>query len=72
MGQLEIAGPTGDGMRAMFDASAAKRVGTPEDIANATEFVLDPRSSFITGTGLLVDGGLIAVLKSGKLALPSR
>jgi NAD(P)-dependent dehydrogenase (short-subunit alcohol dehydrogenase family) len=70
MGQLELAGPTGDGMRAMLDASAVKRLGTPEDIANATEFLLDPRSSFITGTDLLVDGGVIAALKSGRLALP--
>jgi NAD(P)-dependent dehydrogenase (short-subunit alcohol dehydrogenase family) len=69
MGQLELAGPTGAGMRAMLDASAVKRVGTPEDIANATEFLLDPRSSFITGTDLLVDGGVIAALKSGRLSL---
>jgi NAD(P)-dependent dehydrogenase (short-subunit alcohol dehydrogenase family) len=69
MGQLELAGPTGDGMRAMLDASAVKRLGTPEDMANAAEFLLDPRSSFITGTDLLVDGGVIAALKSGKLSL---
>jgi NAD(P)-dependent dehydrogenase (short-subunit alcohol dehydrogenase family) len=69
MGQLELAGPTGAGMRAMLDASAVKRVGTPEDIANATEFLLDPRSSFITGTDLLVDGGVIAALMSGRLSL---
>jgi NAD(P)-dependent dehydrogenase (short-subunit alcohol dehydrogenase family) len=70
MGQLELAGPTGDGMRAMLDASAVKRLGTPEDIANAAEFLLDPRTSFITGTDLLVDGGVIAALKSGRLSLP--
>jgi NAD(P)-dependent dehydrogenase (short-subunit alcohol dehydrogenase family) len=70
MGQLELAGPTGEGMRAMLDASAAKRLGTPEDIANAAEFLLDPRSSFITGTDLLVDGGVIAALRSGRLTLP--
>jgi NAD(P)-dependent dehydrogenase (short-subunit alcohol dehydrogenase family) len=71
MGQLELAGEGGNGMRAMLDASAAKRLGTPEDIASASEFLLDPRSSFITGTDLLVDGGVIAALKSGKLALPT-
>jgi NAD(P)-dependent dehydrogenase (short-subunit alcohol dehydrogenase family) len=70
MGQLELAGPGGEGMRAMLDASAVKRLGTPEDIANASEFLLDPRSSFITGTDLLVDGGVIAALKSGRLTLP--
>jgi NAD(P)-dependent dehydrogenase (short-subunit alcohol dehydrogenase family) len=71
MGQLELAGAGGAGMRAMLDASATKRLGTPEDIASATEFLLDPRSSFITGTDLLVDGGVIAALKSGRLSLQS-
>jgi NAD(P)-dependent dehydrogenase (short-subunit alcohol dehydrogenase family) len=70
MGQLELAGAGGEGMRAMLDASAAQRLGTPEDIANATEFLLDPRSGFITGTDLLVDGGVIAALRSGLLTLP--
>lgn len=70
MGQLELAGPGGAGMRAMLDASAARRIGTPEDIATATEFLLDPRSSFITGMDLLVDGGVIAARRSGRLAIP--
>jgi NAD(P)-dependent dehydrogenase (short-subunit alcohol dehydrogenase family) len=69
MGQLELAGAGGAGMRAMLDASAARRLGTPEDIAVAAEFLLDPRSSFITGTDLLVDGGVIAALKTGRLTL---
>jgi NAD(P)-dependent dehydrogenase (short-subunit alcohol dehydrogenase family) len=70
MGQLELAGPTGGGMQAMLDASATKRLGTPEDIAHATEFLLDPGSSFITGTDLLVDGGVISALRSGRLSIP--
>lgn len=57
-------------MRAMLNASATKRLGTPEDIANAADFLLEPRSSFITGTDLLVDGGVIAALRSGRLSLP--
>ncbi|UFS58743.1 SDR family oxidoreductase [Subtercola endophyticus] len=70
MGQLELAGAGGAGMRAMLEASATKRLGTPEDIANATEFLLDPRSSFITGTDILVDGGVISALRSGLLTIP--
>lgn len=70
MGQLELAGPDGGGMRAMLGASASKRLGRPEDIANAVEFLLDPHSSFITGTDLLVDGGVIAALKHGRLSIP--
>lgn len=34
------------------------RNGKPEDIANAVSFLADDRASFITGTDLLVDGGL--------------
>lgn len=35
------------------------RLGQPEDIASAVLFLLSPRSSYITGQELLVDGGLI-------------
>lgn len=34
------------------------RNGKPEDIASAVAFLADDRASFITGTDLLVDGGL--------------
>jgi NAD(P)-dependent dehydrogenase (short-subunit alcohol dehydrogenase family) len=36
----------------------AGRVGRPEDIANAVLFLCDPKSSFITGQDLTVDGGM--------------
>ena len=63
MGQQELASPVGDGMRAMVAMSATGRLGTPEDIALATAFLLGPDASFITGTDLLVDGGVIAAVK---------
>ena len=37
-----------------------KRVGKPTDIANSAIFLLSDESSFITGTELIVDGGLRA------------
>ena len=37
------------------------RLGTKEDIANATSFLLSDTSSYITGTELIVDGGLMAL-----------
>ena len=41
------------------------RLGTPRDIANAVVMLDDPRSSYITGIDLLVDGGVShAVLKN--------
>lgn len=35
----------------------ARRLGTPEDIANTVVFVLSERASYIGGQSLLVDGG---------------
>ena len=37
-----------------------RKVGKPTDIANSTMFLLSDESSFITGTELIVDGGLRA------------
>ena len=34
-----------------------KRIGTPEEIANAVVFVSSPRASFISGASINVDGG---------------
>ena len=35
------------------------RIGQPEDIANAIEFLASKEASFITGTTLLMDGGAL-------------
>ena len=37
------------------------RLGMPDDIARATLFLLSDEASFITGTDLIVDGGLMAL-----------
>lgn len=39
------------------DSVPVKRIGTPDDIANAVEFFLDPASSYVTGQTLYVCGG---------------
>jgi NAD(P)-dependent dehydrogenase (short-subunit alcohol dehydrogenase family) len=62
MGNAELAGPNGEFMRAMIAGSPARRVGTAHDIASAVEFLVGPAASFITGTDLLVDGGVVASL----------
>lgn len=66
MGQQELASPVGDGMRAMIAMSGTGRIGTPDDIAAAAAFLLGPDATFITGTDLLVDGGVIAAVKAGN------
>lgn len=70
MGQEELAGESGAGMRVMVEGSGTGRLGTPNDIANATAFLLSDEASFITGTDLLVDGGTVAGVRSGFIALP--
>jgi NAD(P)-dependent dehydrogenase (short-subunit alcohol dehydrogenase family) len=64
MGQAELDGPFGDVMRDMIDRSGTRRIGTPEDIAAAVEFLVSPAASFVTGTDLLVDGGVVAAMRS--------
>lgn len=43
----------------MQDKSPLKRLGTPEDIANAYAFLASDDALFITGTVLSVDGGVV-------------
>ncbi|MDT5090514.1 MAG: hypothetical protein QOG47_3221 [Mycobacterium sp.] len=69
MGRLELASESGGLMRAMVDNSGLRRLGTPEDIAAAAEFLLGPSASFVTGTDLLVDGGVVGAIRTGTLDL---
>ena len=38
------------------------RVGEPEDIAGAVGWLVDPSTSYVTGTVIAVDGGQSAML----------
>ena len=60
MSRHEFAGEGGDDMRLTVASLAVPRIGTPEDIAGAIEFLCSPAASYITGTDLLVDGGATA------------
>jgi NAD(P)-dependent dehydrogenase (short-subunit alcohol dehydrogenase family) len=66
MGRAELAGPFGDVMRAMIEASGSGRLGTADDIAAVVEFLVGPGASFITGTDVLVDGGVVAAMRYAK------
>jgi len=46
-----------EGQRALVERIALKRLGTPDDIANAVLFFASPYADWVTGQVLSVDGG---------------
>lgn len=46
-------------MDILKESTPLERIGSPEDVANAVEFLASERASFITGQVLSVDGGFI-------------
>lgn len=62
MGRAELDGPSGEFMQSMVDNSGSGRMGTPDDIAAAADFLTGTQSTFVTGTDLLVDGGAVAAV----------
>ena len=59
----------GEGYQHMIDTSAAERTGTSDEIAEASAFLLGEHAGFITGTDLLIDGGVIASIRTGQYQL---
>lgn len=70
LAEQEMSGPGAAGYRAMIETSAARRVGTTDEIAAAAAYLLGPEAGFVTGSDLLIDGGVIAAMRSGRLKLP--
>lgn len=66
----ELNSEIGDIYRAMVEASPSKRMAPPDEIAVAASFLLGPDAGFITGSDLLIDGGVIAAMRAGKLPTP--
>lgn len=64
----ELTGPRGEGYRRMIDASVARRAGTPDEVANVAALLMGPDGGFITGSDILMDGGVTASYWYGELA----
>jgi len=50
----------------LLAATPLQREGTMLEIANVVEFLASDRASFISGTDILVDGGLVGTLQQQK------
>jgi len=66
----ELESEIGEIYRGMVAASPSGRMAPPDEIATAAAFLLGPDSTFVTGSDLLIDGGVIAAMRAGKLPTP--
>ena len=48
-----------EGVKRWLNSSPLKRLGTPEDVAEAVAFLISEQAKWITGTDLVVDGGVL-------------
>ena len=53
----------------MIEKSAAGCVGTPDEVATVAGFLLGDDAAFITGADLLMDSGVIAALRAGRVSV---
>jgi NAD(P)-dependent dehydrogenase (short-subunit alcohol dehydrogenase family) len=60
MATEELASAYGELMQLMLDTAPTARIGTPSDIASAVAFLSSAEAAYITGTDLLVDGGVVS------------
>lgn len=64
----ELRGPRGPGYRRMLEVSAAGRAGTPDEVGNVGALLMGADGAFITGSDVLMDGGVTAAYWYGDLA----
>ena len=64
----ELTGPRGEGYRRMIEVSAAGRPGTPDEVGTVGALLMGPDGGFITGSDILMDGGVTAAYWYGELA----
>ena len=64
----ELSGPRGAGYRRMLELSPAGRAGTPDEVGAVGELLMSERGAFITGSDILMDGGVTASYWYGPLS----
>ncbi len=64
----KLTGPRGAGYRRMIEVSAAGRAGTPDEVGTVGALLMGAAGAFITGSDILMDGGVTAAYWFGELA----
>ena len=64
----ELTGPRGAEYRRMLELSPVGRGGTPDEVATVAALLVGPDGAFITGSDVLMDGGVTASFFFGELA----
>jgi NAD(P)-dependent dehydrogenase (short-subunit alcohol dehydrogenase family) len=64
----ELTGPRGAGYRRMIELCPASRAGTPDEVGTVGALLMGPDGGFITGSDILMDGGVTASYWFGELA----
>jgi len=64
----ELHGPRAAGYRRMIEQSVARRAGTPDEVGAVAALLMGPDGTFITGSDVLMDGGVTATYWFGDLS----
>lgn len=64
----ELSGPRAEGYRRMIDLCPVGRAGTPDEVGSVGALLMGPDGAFITGSDVLMDGGVTASYWYGDLA----
>ena len=63
----ELNGPRGEGYRRMIQSSPVGRAGTPDEVGAVGALLMGPDGGFITGSDILMDGGVTAAYWYGGI-----
>ena len=64
----ELTGPRRAGYRRMIELCPVGRGGTPDEVATVGALLMGPDGGFITGSDVLMDGGVTSSYWFGELA----